>query len=366
MLDIALFIYCVLEFTHYQKQCRVYNYFNKLYVEPNNNELTSCIDALLAADKDFFDRAQVSSISSHLTNREQLCDALTFTKEELAPPDKWKAGRSKLYWSYTPFLLDTLMKQARVLGEQYMLWKGYTRKTYLTNDGYYNVFTYHTTASTKRPLIFFPGLGFGAIPYVHVAKLFNRTVHLIEVPNFCYATPNTNSHATARGLKRIVKQCVGDQEHDVAGHSFGSFHASIYLNASYTVQKIRNVFICEGFTNPVDILVNHTIPFVNRTHFGKLPVIRYSFGRFVIFLKLFANNIYIHSFCKRIIHPINTNWRDYGNIQIKYIYSENDELIDCKYTMRKTNPDNCYCIPNGKHGTCFFGKRRNELIATLF
>jgi len=370
MLDIILFIYSALEFTHYQKQCRVYNYFNELYIKPNvtERETDAFIDALLTADTDFFDRAQVSSISNHITNRKQLSDAVVSTQKELtlAPPDKIQAGHSQLYWSYTPFLMDTLMKQLRILSEQYMLWNGYKRKTYSTDDGYYNVFTYENNASTKRPLIFFPGLGFGAIPYVHVAKLFNRTVHAIEVPNFSYATLKTNTHATGHGISDIVKRCICDQEHDVVGHSFGSFHASIYLNASYTLQKIQNVYICEGFTNPVDIIVNHIIPFVNNTHFNTLPVVRYSYGKFIFFLKLFANNIFVHSFCKRFICPINTNWRDYGKIKIKYIYSENDELIDSNYIMRKMKPEQYYCIPNGKHGSCFFGKRRKELIQTLF
>lgn len=368
MLDILLFVYSVLEFTHYQKQCRVYNYFNKLYVEPNisNNELNSCIDALLTVDTDFFERAQVSSISNHITNRKQLCDALSYTPDEIAPSDKFKPVRSELTWSYTPFILDTLMKQARVLGEQYMRWNGYKRKTYLTNDGYYNVFTYENNASTKRPLIFFPGAGFGAILYVHVAKLFNRTVHMIEVPNICYATPNTNSHATGRGLSDIVEQCVGDQEHDVASHSFGSFHTSMYLNTSYTLQKIQNVYICEGFTNPADVLVNHMMPFVNTTHFDKLPALQYSYVKFILLVKLLIQNIYIQSFTKRFVRIIDVNWKDYGKIKIKYIYSENDEMMDSKYIMRKTSPDLYYCIPNGKHGSCFFGRRRKEFIQTLF
>lgn len=368
MMDIVIFLYTALEFIHYQKQLRIYNYFNELYVEPiaTKDEMNSFIDVLFNKDPDFFVRTQVSSIFKHFTNREAFYDSLTCTQKEITLPDKWKAGQSKLYWSYTPFLVDTFMKQLRVFGEQYMRWNGYKCNRYINYDGHYNVFTYNNNVSSKRPLVFFPGLGFGAIPYVHVGKLFNRTVHMIEVPNYCYATPNTNTHTSGQGLMDIVKRCVGDQEHDIAGHSFGSFHTSLYLNSAYALQKIRNVFICEGFTNPVDLLVNHIIPFVNHTHYGKLPVVRYSYCNFILFLKIFIQNIYIHSFCKRFIHPINSNWRDYGNIKIKYIYSENDQLIDSKYIMMKTNLEQYYCIPSGKHGSCFFGKRRNEVINNFF
>ncbi len=355
-----------MEFVHWTKQLRTYKYFNELYIEPleSKAELIACIDTIISKDTDFFERTKLSSITSYVTNKEQMYNSLAYTRGSFTPSDQLHVGSSRLYWSYTPLLMDLSMKQLRVLGEYYMYWNGYSSQSYLTNDGYYNVFTYRNTTNTKRPLIFFPGLGFGAIPYVHVAKLFNRTVHIVEIPNFCYATPHTNTHTTGRTLTKIVNRCVGNQEHDVISHSFGSFIASVYLNTSYKTKQIKNVIVCEGFTNPIDVVMCHIIPFVNFTHFGHINVVTYSLIRFVIFLKLFVHNIYIHSYCKRHINVVtDVNWRDYGNIQIKYIYSENDELMDSKYIISKmVNKEERFCIPKGKHGSCFFGKHRNNVI----
>lgn len=367
-MDLLLFMCGVVEFTHYQKQVGVYNHFNTLRVKYDTSmqDVEKCIDKIISVDGDFFERASICSITNRIKTRTDLYDFFSNPGPNLEPPDIAKPGNSELYWSYTPFCVDIFMKQLRLVGEKFMKWNTYTQSTYATNDGYFNVFTYENKDSIGRPLIFFPGLGFGAIPYATVAKAFGRTVHIIEVPNFCYATPNTTTHATGESLSFIVKKCVGDQDHDVIGHSFGGFHATIYLNESHSLRKVKKILICEGFNNPIDVLMNHLIPFVNNSHFGSIPVVRFPFARFNFFIHMIAYNIYIHSFCKRHINIINsTLWREYDGVRIKYIYSENDPLIDSNYIMQRMNPDDYYCIKNGTHGSCFFSNELTNVVKIL-
>jgi hypothetical protein len=362
---IAISVIGFAELCHYWKLSRRYNHFNRFRrtdVQPEQTR--EMLDAVLAKNPDFFERTQMFEHTSHIKNKNDLYDCVRI-QSDLRPANKLQVGCARIYWRYHPFAFEIAMKLIRQIGNMYMRhYLGFTRKWHKTTDGLYSVWTYDVPGT--KPLIFFPGFGLGAIPYAKYAKKFERTVHVIEVPNIGYATPYSDRHATSNTIYEVVS--IYGNANDVFAHSLGGVHAAMWMN-EITVREgtslpEHNIVICDGFVNPVDILRSHMYPFVNFCDYRnmyKKPKTKLEFN---IFVWIAAHNLEFGSWAKRYHNWYDgTMWRDYPNANIKYIYSENDILYDTRYIA-----DNCHdslCIGNGGHGSVIFGKKRDYVFSLV-
>lgn len=362
---IAISVIGFAELCHYWKLSRRYNHFNRFRRNDVQSEQTrEMIDAVLAKTPDIFERTQMFEHTSHIKNKNDLYDCMRI-HSDLRPANKLQIACTQLYWRYHPFAFEIAMKLIRQIGNVYMRhYLGFTREWHKTTDGWYSVWTYDVPGT--KPLIFFPGFGLGAIPYAKYAKKFERTVHMIEVPNMGYATPYSDRHATSNTIYEVVS--IYGNANDVFAHSMGGAHAAMWMN-EITVREgtslpEHNIVICDGFVNPVDILRSHMYPFVDFCDYRnmyKKPKTKLEFN---IFIWIAAHNLEFHSMAKRYHNWYDgTMWRDYPNVNIKYIYSENDILYDTRYIA-----DNCrdsLCIGNGGHGSVIFGKKRDYVFSLV-
>jgi hypothetical protein len=257
------------------------------------------------------------------------------------------------------------MKLVRQIGNGYMRYcLGYTREWHNTDDGWYSVWTHHL--KNTKPLVFFPGFGLGAIPYAKYAKKFNRTVHMIEVPNMGYATPLSEKHSTSKTIYDVVSKYGIDS--DVFAHSMGSSHAALWLNATMVrngpLLNKHNVVICDGWVNVTDMLRCHMYPFVDYCDYSILDNKRMTKIQFSLFLWFALHNLELTTWTKRYINVYDSClWRKYPKANIKYIYSENDILYDSKYVT--DNCSNSICVGTGGHGSVIFGKKREYAFAII-
>ena len=353
------------ELCHYWKLSRRYNHFNRFRCSDVKPEQTrEMIDAVLAKNPDFFERVQLFEHTSHIKDKAELYKCLRI-QSELRPANKLQMGCTQLYWRYHPFAFEIMMKLIRQIGNGYMrYYLGFTREWHKTTDGWYSVWTYEVQGT--KPIVFFPGFGLGAIPYANYAKKFERTVHMIEVPNMGYATPLSERHATSDTIYEVVS--IYGNAHDVFAHSLGGAHAAMWINETTvrngTTLSEQNLVICDGFVNPVDMLRNHMYPFVDFCDFRNMKKKSRTKLEFIILIWIAVHNLELNSWAKRYQNSYHgAMWREYPKANIKFIYSENDILYDTRYIA-----DNCcdsLCIGNGGHGSVIFGKKRDYVFAII-
>ena len=350
------------ELCHYWRLSRRYNHYNRSRqsdVEPEQTR--EMMDAILAKNPDLFERAQYHEHTSHIKNKDDLYDCMRI-HAEMRPANRFQTGCALIYWRYHPLAFEIAMKLIRQLGNGYMRhYLGFARSWHKTADGWYSVWT-HTVPGTK-PIVFFPGLGLGAVPYAKYALRFERTVHMVEVPNMGYATPSSDRHATAKTVFDVVSKYANTA--DVFAHSLGSAHAAMWINETAIRDGTNcNVVICDGFVNPVDALRNHMYPFVDYCDYWnmkKKPRTRFEFD---MFIWIAVHNPEFGSWTKRYHNWYDgTLWRDYPNIRIKYVYSGNDILYDTAYIADKCSDS--LCIEKGGHGSVLFGKQRDCVFAII-
>jgi hypothetical protein len=358
-------VFGLAELYHYWKLSRRYNHFNR-YRPPNitQEQLYEMTEAILEKNPNMFERAAQFEHTSHITNKDEFYDSMQ-THKELRPSNKLQVGCSKLFWRYCPFVLEIATKLVRQIGNGYMRYcLGYTREWHNTEDGWYSVWTYHV--ENTKPIVFFPGFGLGAIPYAKYAKKFERTVHMIEVPNMGYATPTTDRHASSKTIYDVVSK-YGIAP-DIFAHSMGSSHAAIWLNET-TVRngsslKDHNIVICEGWVNTTDMLRCHMYPFVDYCDYTVLDNKQMTQMKFNLFLWSALHNLELTTWTKRYINVYDSSlWRKYPKSNIKHIYSKNDILYDGEYLTN--NCKNSICIGNGGHGSVIFGKKREYAFAII-
>jgi hypothetical protein len=361
MIGALLFFTTAMEYAHYTKLVMRYNHFNNFRLErtQTDEEQRKMTIEIINQNHGIFERVSKIPLMSHIVDEETLYDALTIS-HDIQPPDKLFVGRSELYWRYCPFRIESFFYGIRKLGELYMYFAGFKRSWHLTADGYYSVYTYDSD-NNERPIVLFPGLGLGAIPYAHIAKRFNRTIYMIEVPNVGYATPLSERHATAETIHEVVSKYT--DEFDIVCHSMGSGHAAHLINNMFLknkLYKLKNVIVCDGFVNPVDAVINHMYPFVDFCHYNVVHKKTRTKQDFYMFIYFAAHNPEFNSWAKRyhsFYHGV--LWRDYKGVNIHYIYGDKDILYDTDYIRKYSN---CLVIKNASHGACLFGKRSKDTI----
>lgn len=257
-----------------------------------------------------------------------------------------------------------MMRIARRFGNGYLRYLGFSKKSYDTYDGLYNVWS-HIVPDTK-PILFFPGLGLGASPYAKYALRFNRTIHIIEVPNIGFATAYSNRQATSETLYDVVVQTA--DTYDIFAHSIGSIHTAMVLNKHAKLQNTnpinRNVIICDGFVNPIDLLRSQMYSFVDQVDYFNMKPKPRSYLEFNMCLILITHSLEFGSWGKRYNNWYdNTLWRDYKNTTIKYIYSGNDFLYDTDYIAK--NCPNSWVLKKGGHGSVIFGRHQDDVFSVV-
>jgi hypothetical protein len=365
-----------LEYWHYYKSIKRYNHFNNLRL-PNiipEDEMNKLVDVIVDKNPKIFRRCQKFIHTKHIKNKTDLYNAFFIDTKTEYPSNYVKIGCSKLYWQYIPFCIDFVMKIIREIGNLHLSSIGFIRTWYNTKDGYYSIWTFHK--KNTKPLIIFPGVGFGAIPYGKLSKSFNRTVYIIEVPNLGYATPLSNSHCTSESLYDTISIHLHnnnpnyDTLPDILAHSLGSSHAAMYVNESYIKNNLtsrnkllpkQNIVLCDPISCIYDSIISHLYPFVDYCDY-KTNIIRvnnkFEFYRYI----LLSHSLEFNSWCKRYHNLYNgTFWRDYPYSNIKYIYSKNDILMDSEYIITQMNPTEYIFNKKGKHGSCLFGKN-SEIV----
>jgi len=242
---------------------------------------------------------------------------------------------------------------------------GFKRSWHLTDDGYYSVYSY-TVNNDDRPIIFFPGLGMGAIPYARIAKQLNRTIYMIEVPNMGYATPLSDRHATSKTIYKIVKMIVQEKEFDIVCHSLGSAHCANLINSLFMkneLLKIKNAVICDGFVNPIDAVTNNLYPFVDYCDYNDMKKKPRNKWEFYAFLYFATHNPEFGSWAKRFHNFYDeVLWREYDGVNIYYIYGERDIAYDTDYIKKKSKG---LFLKKASHGACLFGRRNKEIIQQI-
>jgi pimeloyl-ACP methyl ester carboxylesterase len=353
----------LVELLHYWRLSRRYTILNNARqpdVEPEQTQIM--MRYILSKNPDLFERAQLHENTSHIRNEEELYDCLRIHDEE-RPDNRLQVGCSKLYWRYHPFAFEIAMKVIRQIGNGYMRYLGFSRSWHKTADGYYSVWS-HIVPETKAVIVF-PGFGLGAIPYAKLAQRFDRTLHMIEVPNMGYATPYSLRHATTKTIYEVVSKY--GFSNDVFAHSMGSAHAAMWVNENTrnngTKLSTHNVVICDGFVNPVDSLRSHMYPFVDYCDYPQMKKKPRTRTEFNLFLWVASHNLEFNSFAKRNHNLYDgTLWDEYPKVNIKYVYSANDILYDTDYLKKKCE---CLCIEKGGHGSVLFGKQRDTVLQII-
>jgi hypothetical protein len=346
-------VYGVAELVHQLLYWHRYTYFNNMRIMNKypTTAILIMIQSLMKKNPLLLQRTKLYKHTEHIKNENDLYDALIPHCKE-RPANQLQVGCSKLYWRYSPLALELFMKSLRQAGNLYLRYvQGFSRTWHKTDDGYYSVWSHHISGT--KPLLFFPGVGLGAIPYANIAKSFGRTVHIVEVPNLGYATPLSNSQATPETIYEVVSKHVEDGT-DIFAHSYGSFHTAMYLNAIHgKSHPNQNVVICDGLVNSCDFLVSHIAPFVGISDYDVVRKKPKRWLEFIAFIYGAVHNLEVQSCSKRFIDLSSTLlWRDYPNTNIQYVYSKYDIMYDTEFIAKHSD---CILLPKGGHGYSVFG-----------
>ena len=351
------FSYLIAEFVHYYKLHRRYNYFNTLR---NESEIDKIKEFNQTID---LKNSRATMLGGFFLYNDDIENFQT-TTADVIESNRLKVGNSKLYWRYHPFFMDLTFIALRKIGEIHLRWIGYSKKQYSTIDGYYNIWT--RQVKNSKPMLFFPGLGLGAVPYGNILCSFNRTTHMLEVPNLGYATPYSDSQATGKTMYNVLTQHLDCIPTDILAHSMGTTYCAHYVNecVKQNDNTKKRLILFDCFSTKHDILNSHILPFLGYGDYNSFVSIDNSQtkpGRFVYYAMLYfaSQPLDVQAFCKRYHSFYNgVFWREYENIKFKYIFSGREIMLDTRYIITQLDKCDYHFIENGQHGSCIFGRKR--------
>lgn len=372
----GLVCYGVAELNHYWTFAKRYHRFNGIRVANySRKQLSQVVDQLILRNPGIFERLSRYSTSAHITDKDSLIDSMFIdtNTSNIPPATQQNFGSSALFRQYKPVFYSWIRRTLYHAGTIAMRRTGYIPRIHITEIGDYTVWT--RNVPNTKPIVMFPGFGLGAIPYYNVMCHFGRTVHIIELPNLGFNTPqDAPGYMTSDTVYRVVRAHVGEEPHDIMAHSLGSSPAAHYINHQHiheTTPPNQTAVICDGFVCPVDSIVSHIYPCVDYSMYRELMKYRVttvSWREFSKFLWFVTHDLDVTVFTKRF-HNFYQGilWRDDYKTNIRYVFGERDIFYDVPFikntVMRSYIEREKYLfIPKGRHGACFFGKRRSETL----
>jgi hypothetical protein len=350
------------ELMHYRRQARRFHLFeNGRYTTISLTDERHALNELVRKNPDLLERIQTGFPPSKYIISQDDIDAALSSDGPALPANRVSQGRSRLFWQYRPLFCSVLFHTVRRMGEWYLQWLGFNRVFHMTTDGCYAVWS-HVVPGT-RPLLVFPGLGMGAIPYATLISGIKRTVYVIEVPNFGGNAPLSDRQFTAETLCDVVDAYCPDHILDIFAHSFGTCTAATYLNESQdrhgVDMPIQHVVLCDGFVHAVDFVRSNIYPFVDDMDYG------YD-GRPLLFgLKYAIRDIEFQAWSKRF-HNLSHGTlcrKSYPNLRLLYIFGTSDGLYDVPYIRSHvcdSLKEKFVFVEDGMHGDCIFGDRNRR------
>ena len=135
----------------------------------------------------------------------------------------------------------------RVMGGYILSRRGFTLR--LEANGYR---VWSRVVPGTEPLIFFPGVGAGVVPYIWFLAVYDdRTVFAVEVPNMSGHSTSSCRHATGKSLRELFHSLVlVGTPVSVVAHSLGTIHAAMIVNA-LPPHTIDSLVLMDPFCHPI-------------------------------------------------------------------------------------------------------------------
>ncbi len=386
-----ILIYIILEFINYNKYKKKVKYFNNNF--PLSDFITSSDELKKNNEFQKYLKKNILQLNTNrsreifklfynINNDNELTDEkiLEFIKQ--SPSTNFSNNKIlnyKIDSMYKPLFLYWIMCIFFFIGKIIFFINGFKLEQYDICEENYNIWIYNVP--NTKPIIFFPGLGIGALQYLYMAKNLNRTIYMIEVPNINCITTITSNYMTQQTLKKIVLENILYKYHKtinnkidytLMGHSFGTIIASVFHNSLIHESKscMVELYFPSNFIliDPVSIVENYMeniiLPFIKITDyfkFSKLNRPKINIFLWTIIMYYAIKDINFQIYCKRYYIPHQgTLWKHHDNIKYLYILGSNDFLINNKINvelLKKNKTENCkiHLVENGNHLDCILG-----------
>ena len=228
--------------------------------------------------------------------------------------------------------------------------RGWTSVSVHTTDGMYRIWS-RVVAGT-RPIVFFPGVGLGFVPYVSYLSHTGRTVYAIEVPNLSNLSwEQTVSIPRTRTVLQAFHTVVPEEVVvDIMGHSMGTFGVSLLVNGLPS-PRIGAIVLFDPFCHPVHVLQTQRVLFA-ATQTGILSWIAHH---------MIGRDLEVQAFALFSRPEETTLWRtDYP--PILNMWSGDDMFLD--HTLLHVEGQTHHVVP-GNHGSSIRLRHFHHVAAFL-
>ena len=353
-------VYLVAEYRSYVRQRRRFVHFEQLRVRMSPTERNATRDVMARLSHDLA-RLRDLDLRPHscLRTSQNILEAskIPDDTEPRRPAHEMTLFNTSLYWQYIPLPVWYGICLVRFVGEAYLRGRGFARQWHSTPDGYYAVWSRHVPKT--RPVVLFPGVGLGAVPYVEIAARLGRTVYMIEIPNLGYSTPLSDRQCTASTLYDVITSHVACP--DILAHSMGTVMATMFLNEQrargVSVTQQQHVVLCDGFTHLVDVPLSWVGAFMGWSDYRQVCRDKgaYVYLMWAIILVM-LHNVEVQAWTKRFCFPhTSLLYHPYPNTHILHLYGSKDPLMDARYISEKHQDESIVLVEDGaNHGDILF------------
>jgi pimeloyl-ACP methyl ester carboxylesterase len=255
---------------------------------------------------------------------------------------------------------------------QWRMWlHGYRRTCLPSSDGTYIV--WERVVEGTKPVVVFPGVGAGAGPYCTIIDgIFgtSSTIYMVEVPNQGGVATTSDRQLAAKTFQETLLPYVTGA--DLFGHSMGTMHCGMAMNAS-PIEENRRVVLVDPFCLPIpnlfELLLLSTISLRDYTLWRRLhPSLGLS-SWFLMFLCV-GRNLEFAAWSKfmELDSVILQRPSSYPNTRFLVSVGTDDCFLPASAVINyaEQHPESYTLhVSNNSHGRSLFGRHASTTIKRL-